>query len=198
MSMTAQQQRDVESVMSIVHSVISKTSLPREVDREDIVQYVMIEVCQARLRYDPARGASFRTFASHRIKGAVIDYIRINAPHRHVPLDDAVEQAAPETMSPLEFAEEFAERKAQFEKREAEKAQARRERARNAIPGFSPRRFETLTYLCEGLNNEQIAKKMGIAVKTVEKHRHALYRHVGTSNIVLLVRWAIREGHITA
>lgn len=50
--------------------------LPAHVAKEDLVQAGMIGLIEASKRYDHTKGASFETFASIRIKGAMIDEIR--------------------------------------------------------------------------------------------------------------------------
>jgi RNA polymerase sigma factor (sigma-70 family) len=190
--LTAQQQRDVESVVPIVRSVIGKTFVPDDVDYDDIAQYVMVEVCRARLRYDPTRGAKFSTFASHRIRGAVIDYLREHSVHRHyVTLDELDDRGAgpvaPPVMGLLEFTQAV-----------EEKAAERELRRKNFRPGLSPRRLELLHHLCDGLSNKEIAARMGTSIKTVDHQRGDLFKHIGVHNVALVVRWAIREGHVVA
>jgi len=74
-------------------------------DREDCRQYVMLKLWEAAGRYDPSRGASFRSFAAYRALGAARDYIRaegVNFSRKEilfrqmVPLDEAHEIAGPD------------------------------------------------------------------------------------------------------
>lgn len=50
--------------------------LPHNVERDDLVQVGMIGLLEAIKRYDPAAGVTFATFASHRIRGAMLDEMR--------------------------------------------------------------------------------------------------------------------------
>ncbi|MFW5866293.1 MAG: FliA/WhiG family RNA polymerase sigma factor [Armatimonadota bacterium] len=50
--------------------------LPEQVDREDLVSAGMIGLIKAVDRYDPTRGASFRTYASTLMRGAILDELR--------------------------------------------------------------------------------------------------------------------------
>lgn len=50
--------------------------LPPGVDLDDLVSAAVTGLLEAADRYDPSRSASFRTFASHRIRGAVVDALR--------------------------------------------------------------------------------------------------------------------------
>jgi DNA-binding NarL/FixJ family response regulator len=83
-----------------------------------------------------------------------------------------------------------------------------RDRVESAI-GSSPtapirpskREMEVLRGISQGLQNKQIADYLNLSVKTVEKHRAALYRRFGIQeqghgSAVLVVRAAIRKGLI--
>lgn len=50
--------------------------LPRVFDTDDLLGYGTIGLIEAVDRFDPARGVSFETFASERIRGSVIDALR--------------------------------------------------------------------------------------------------------------------------
>jgi len=45
-------------------------------DRQELISAAFVGLCEAAHRYDPERGASFKTFASIRIKGAMLDQAR--------------------------------------------------------------------------------------------------------------------------
>lgn len=61
-------------VRRIAHHLLAR--LPASVQVEDLVQSGMIGLLEAAASYDPARGASFETFAGIRIRGAMIDEVR--------------------------------------------------------------------------------------------------------------------------
>jgi RNA polymerase sigma factor for flagellar operon FliA len=50
--------------------------LPRSVDPGDLVSAGNVGLVQAARRFDPGEGASFATFARHRIRGAMMDSLR--------------------------------------------------------------------------------------------------------------------------
>lgn len=52
--------------------------LPPGVELDDLLQVGLIGLIQARESYDPSQGASFSTYASIRIKGAMLDEVRRN------------------------------------------------------------------------------------------------------------------------
>lgn len=49
---------------------------PPHLDQEDLVGYGIIGLLEAVDRYDPSRGVNFETFASQRIRGAILDALR--------------------------------------------------------------------------------------------------------------------------
>ena len=61
-------------VKRIAYHLVSR--LPPSVQVEDLIQAGMIGLIEARRNYDPRQGASFETFASIRIRGAMLDEIR--------------------------------------------------------------------------------------------------------------------------
>ena len=50
--------------------------LPPNIETEDLIQSGMVGLLEALCKHDPSRGASFETYASIRIRGAMIDEIR--------------------------------------------------------------------------------------------------------------------------
>lgn len=65
-------------VKTIAHHLISR--LPNFVQLSDLIQAGMIGLVQAIKLYDAAKGASFETYASLRIRGSMIDELRYNSP----------------------------------------------------------------------------------------------------------------------
>jgi RNA polymerase sigma factor for flagellar operon FliA len=51
-------------------------SLPRWLDRDELIAVGMQGLVEAAARFDPKRGAAFGTFAYYRVRGAVFDHIR--------------------------------------------------------------------------------------------------------------------------
>lgn len=53
-----------------------------EIDFEEYRQYAYIGMLEAIDRYDPQKGASFKTYASHRIKGSILDGVEKHCEHQ--------------------------------------------------------------------------------------------------------------------
>jgi len=51
-------------------------SLPSHIDEDDLISYGVFGLLEATERFDSARGAKFETYASFRIRGAMIDGLR--------------------------------------------------------------------------------------------------------------------------
>ena len=66
--------RHAELVRRIAHHVAAR--LPASVEIDDLVQAGMIGLIEAARHYDASQGAAFETYASIRIRGAMIDEIR--------------------------------------------------------------------------------------------------------------------------
>jgi len=67
-------------------------------------------------------------------------------------------------------------------------------KARSAC--LSSREIEVLQLIAEGNANKQIAEKLGISIKTVEKHRDHLMRKLDIHDTAGLTRYAIETGII--
>ncbi len=63
---------------------------------------------------------------------------------------------------------------------------------------LTPRQREVLQLVAEGNANKEIARKLGLSVKTVEMHRSQLMTTLGIHDVAGLVRYAIRAGLISA
>jgi DNA-binding NarL/FixJ family response regulator len=62
---------------------------------------------------------------------------------------------------------------------------------------LTPRQREILQLIAEGATTKEIARKLGISVKTVEMHRAQLMERLGIHDVAGLVRYAIRIGLVT-
>ena len=65
---------------------------------------------------------------------------------------------------------------------------------RSAPAELTPRQREVLTLVAEGYSTKDIARTLGISVKTVETHRALLMERLGIHDVAGLVRYAIRTG----
>jgi RNA polymerase sigma factor for flagellar operon FliA len=61
-------------VRRLAHQMIAK--LPANVELDDLIQVGMIGLNDAMSRFDPGQGVQFETFATQRIRGAMIDELR--------------------------------------------------------------------------------------------------------------------------
>jgi RNA polymerase sigma factor for flagellar operon FliA len=64
----------VPLVRRLAHHMIAK--LPANVELDDLIQVGMIGLSEALTRYEAAQGVQFKTFATQRIRGAMIDELR--------------------------------------------------------------------------------------------------------------------------
>jgi two-component system response regulator NreC len=73
-------------------------------------------------------------------------------------------------------------------------------RASNEEPAseLTDREQEVLTFLAEGVSNEEIAASLVISPKTVARHRENIMRKLNLHSRAELVRYAIRKGIIKA
>ncbi|MEY2562225.1 MAG: hypothetical protein QOH88_418 [Verrucomicrobiota bacterium] len=72
--------------------------------------------------------------------------------------------------------------------------------ASGSQPGqrLSPREREIVQLLSEGGSNKEVARSLGISVRTAETHRASILRKLGLESIASLVRYAIRNKIIEA
>jgi DNA-binding NarL/FixJ family response regulator len=61
---------------------------------------------------------------------------------------------------------------------------------------LTPRELEVLKLIAEAYTNKEIAQKLVISVKTVERHRQNILDKLGMRDRVELTRYAIRRGLI--
>lgn len=65
-----------------------------------------------------------------------------------------------------------------------------------AFDGLTERERQVLTLIADGLSNQDVADKLVISVKTVERHRANILGKLGLHNRTELVKYAIRKGLI--
>lgn len=61
---------------------------------------------------------------------------------------------------------------------------------------LSDREIEVLYQVCKGFSNQQIADRLCISKRTVDKHREHLLLKTGAGNTAGLVMYAIRKGYV--
>jgi DNA-binding NarL/FixJ family response regulator len=67
-----------------------------------------------------------------------------------------------------------------------------------AQAALTPRQREVLQLIAEGQSTKEIARRLDLSVKTVETHRTQLMKQLDIHEVAGLVRYAIREGLISA
>ena len=70
--------RLIEDHLPLVNFLVERmvTQVPASVGREDLFSAAMMGLIDAANRFDAGRGILFKTFAEHRIRGAIIDEVR--------------------------------------------------------------------------------------------------------------------------
>jgi DNA-binding NarL/FixJ family response regulator len=63
---------------------------------------------------------------------------------------------------------------------------------------LSPREQEIVQLLAQGKSNKEVARALGISVKTAETHRSNIMRKTGCDSLAALVRYAVRNKLIEA
>ena len=61
---------------------------------------------------------------------------------------------------------------------------------------LTPREKEVLVLISDGLTNSEIGDRLGISIKTVDRHRENIMKKLELHNRIDLVKYAIREGLI--
>lgn len=71
--------------------------------------------------------------------------------------------------------------------------EAIREKQTEDLISFSERELEVLNYVCKGLSTKEIADKMFISSRTVEKHRANLMTKTDAKNIIEVIIYAVKN-----
>jgi DNA-binding NarL/FixJ family response regulator len=70
--------------------------------------------------------------------------------------------------------------------------------ARRRLHALTDRQIEVLKLVAEGHRTREIAKRLGLSIKTIESHRSEIMKRLRIHDVVSLVRFAIRVGLIPA
>jgi DNA-binding NarL/FixJ family response regulator len=70
--------------------------------------------------------------------------------------------------------------------------------ARRPLQALTARQIQVLKLVSDGHRTRDVAKQLGLSVKTVESHRSEIMRRLHIHDVVSLVRYAIRVGLIPA
>lgn len=111
-------------------------------------------------------------------------------------LKDAVVDELPEAIRMVAEGEMYLSK--QLPRDQIETALKDRESYLHPLERLTPREREVLQLVAEGNTNRQIASKLRISIKTVEKHRFNLMEKLGMRDVTALVRFAIANGIVSA
>ncbi|MDQ6871052.1 MAG: response regulator transcription factor [Gemmatimonadota bacterium] len=70
--------------------------------------------------------------------------------------------------------------------------------ARRRLHALTERQIQVLKLVAEGQRTREIAKRLGLSVKTIESHRSEIMKRLRIHDVVSLVRYSIRVGLIPA
>jgi DNA-binding NarL/FixJ family response regulator len=70
--------------------------------------------------------------------------------------------------------------------------------ARRRLHALTDRQIQVLKLVAEGRRTREIAKQLGLSIKTIESHRSEIMKRIRIHDVVSLVRFAIRVGLIPA
>lgn len=68
--------------------------------------------------------------------------------------------------------------------------------ARDSLDGLSAREQQVLELLVEGLSNKQVAARLFLSPRTVEKHRASIYRKTGSNSLAVLTKVWLDSGRV--
>lgn len=68
---------------------------------------------------------------------------------------------------------------------------------RRPLEKLSPRQLEVLRLLADGHPTREIARRLGVSVKTIETHRAEIMRRLEIRDLAGLVRYAVRVGLVS-
>jgi two-component system, NarL family, nitrate/nitrite response regulator NarL len=61
---------------------------------------------------------------------------------------------------------------------------------------LTPRETQVLSFIMEGLYNKEVASRLGLSVRTVEKHRERIMAKLNVHNVVELMKLTMSEGFL--
>ena len=70
--------------------------------------------------------------------------------------------------------------------------------ARRRLHALTDRQIQVLKMVAEGHRTREVAKQLGLSIKTIESHRSEIMKRLRIHDVVSLVRFSIRVGLISA
>lgn len=65
------------------------------------------------------------------------------------------------------------------------------------VPKMTSRELEVVKLCCEGLTSKEIAERLNVSVRTIDTHKSNIFKKVGISSTLELVKYAIKAGIYT-
>ena len=65
-----------------------------------------------------------------------------------------------------------------------------------AVQALSAREIEVVRLVAEGFSSKEVAVRLDLSVRTVEKHRANIMEKIGVREVASLVRWCVQSGLI--
>lgn len=167
---------EIEAEIPWAKSVIAST-YRRHSHLDQLMSEGMVGLVEAAKRYDPMRG-SFHNFAKHRVIGAAQDYLR------HLDPALSLDQFPSEVQASecLNI---------------AASGPCRRNRRRPPRP-LAAQQVKIVSLMSQGKIRDEIARELGLAMRTINTHIQAMYRRLGVRTAGGAVGEAFRRGILKA
>lgn len=157
-------------------------------DSEDLIQEGMLGLLSAIRSYQPARSASFRTFAEICIKARLISAVKCAASGKHTPLNSYISFETPSFEGITDFvptpATGFPQENPEDLLISREELQEHLDAAKDHLSGFEAK---VLGYYLDGLSYQEIASQVDRSAKSVDnavqRIRRKLAQHVSSGDI---------------
>ena len=65
------------------------------------------------------------------------------------------------------------------------------------VPKMTSRELEVVKLCCEGLTSKEIASKLNVSVRTIDTHKSNIFKKIGISSTLELVKYAVKAGLYT-
>lgn len=65
------------------------------------------------------------------------------------------------------------------------------------VPKMTSRELEVVKLCCEGLTSKEIASKLNVSVRTIDTHKSNIFKKIGISSSLELVKYAVKAGLYT-
>ena len=159
----------IKKYLYLVKSIVNKTAInfPVHVDREDLEQQGLLGLLNAAKRYDPEKKVKFGSYASHVIRGHILDYAKY-----HWPV--SVPRSVREKKSTIRKSVELKSQMIQDKKIESAAhcltAEENKKRLLMAVKRLQFReKLVIVLYYYEGLVMRDIGELMGLTVPRVSQ-----------------------------